>query len=677
MNVTELARRLNVNPEELRDKLPELGFSVGKRAIKVDDRIANQIMEAWGEYKRRQKLKAKREAQQHQTGEDEDDQTEKKKPVALPHTITVREFAGRLDLPVARVMQELMKAGILASLNENIDFETAAIIASDLGFEAKAEEEEIDHEQDADLERVSEILEAEKEKGLSQRPPVVVVMGHVDHGKTKLLDAIRSTNVVDEEAGGITQHIGAYQVTRKDHLLTFIDTPGHEAFTVMRSRGAKVADIAILVVAVDDGIQPQTREAIDIIKASGMPFIVALNKIDKAEENIDRVKGQLAEQGLNPEDWGGDTIMVPISAKKRINIDDILDMLILVTEMEKEKITANPNRPAIGTVIDSKIDPGAGPVVTALVQTGTLKIGDPLGVRSTHYGKVKAMKDWQGQDVKKALPSTPVRVLGFKAAPTVGDILEVPEHEKELQKVKLKPVKMASVEEVTTAKAAPAIQDDEESAKPQLTIVVKADVLGSLEALLGMIEKVQKNPFVEVKILKKGLGDVTDAEVMSAEASQAVIYAFNVKPSQSALELSRDKNVEIFQDPIIYKIFEDLISRVEKILPSETIVEEVGKVEVKANFKKTDNGWIVGGRVIDGNALADCKLRIMRDSEIIGEALMLKLQANKQDTTEVLKGQDCGIQYKGKVKIDKGDVLELYREEVKKAVLKIEGVSKR
>ena len=675
MNVTELARRLNVNPEELRDKLPELGFSVGKRAIKVDDRIANQIMEAWGEYKRRQKLKVKREAQQQQGESDETEQVEKK-PIALPVTITVREFAGRLDLPVAKVMQELMKSGILASLNENIDFETASIVASDLGFEALAEDETVDHVQEANLERVGEILESEEDKDLEARPPVVVVMGHVDHGKTKLLDAVRTTNVVDEEAGGITQHIGAYQVERKDRLLTFIDTPGHEAFTVMRSRGAKVADIAILVVAVDDGVQPQTREAIDIIKASGMPFIVALNKIDKAEENIDRVKGQLAELGLNPEDWGGDTIMVPISAKKMINIDDILDMLILVADMEKEKITANPNRPAIGTVIDSKIDPGAGPVVTALVQTGTLHIGDPLGVHGNHYGKVKAMKDWQGQDVDQALPSTPVRVLGFKAAPTVGDVLEVPADEKELIKVKLKPVKMASVEEVTTAKAAP-VAEDENDHKPQLTIIVKADVLGSLEALLGMIEKVQKNPHVEVKILKKSLGDVTDSEVMSAEASGAIIYAFNVKPSQTALELSRDKSVEIFENPIIYKIFEDLVERVEKLLPSETIIEEVGKVEVKANFKKTDNGWIIGGRVSDGSALKDCKLRIMRDDEIIGEALMLKLQASKQDVTEVLKGQDCGIQYKGKVKIDKGDVLELYREEIKQAILKIEGVSKR
>ena len=676
MNVTELARRLNVNPEELREKLPELGFSVGKRAIKVDDRIANQIMEAWGEYRRRQQLKQKRDAQQRHTDGDEQGEEAGKQSIALPSTLSVREFAGRLKLPIARVMQELMKAGILASLNDTIDFETAAIIASDLGFEATTEDEKPDQEQEADLERVGEILESEDKKDVAERPPVIVVMGHVDHGKTKLLDAIRCTNVVDQEAGGITQHIGAYQVERKNRLLTFIDTPGHEAFTVMRSRGAKVADIAILVVAVDDGIQPQTREAIDIIKAAKMPFIVALNKIDKAESQIERVKGQLAELGLQPEDWGGNTIMVPISAKKQINIDDILDMLILVADMEKEKIVANPERGAIGTVIDSQIDPGAGPVVTALVQAGTMKIGDPLGVRGMLYGKVKAMKDWQGQDVTEAAPSMPVRVLGFKAAPTVGDVVEVPENIKDLKKTKLKPVKTSAIDEVTAVKVMPVIED-EEAGKSCLTMVIKADVLGSLEALLGMIEKAQKNPYVEVKILSKGLGDVTDSEILSADASHAVVYAFNVKLSGTAAELARDKEVDVMKESVIYKIFEDMIERIEKLVPEETVISEVGKIEALANFKKTDNGWVIGGKVIEGKVLKDSLLRIMRGDEIIGEALMLKLQASKQDTSEVLKNQECGIQYKGKVKVEAGDILEVYTEEKKKPELKIEGVSKR
>lgn len=675
MNVTELARRLNVNPEELREKLPELGFSIGKRAIKVDDRSAHQIMDAWSEHKKRERLKAKREAQMKLGEEAEEVVLEKK--VELPSAVTVRELAGRLDLPVARVMQEIMKAGMLLSINDRVDFETAAIISGDLGYEATLEEESTESEAGVlAQERVKEEMAKEVAEDLVERPPVVVVMGHVDHGKTKLLDAIRSTNIVDTEAGGITQHIGAYQVERKDKLLTFIDTPGHEAFTVMRSRGAKVADIAILVVAVDDGVQPQTKEVIDIIKASGMPFIVALNKIDKAEQNIDRVKGELAELDLVPEDWGGKTIMVPVSAKQQINIDDVLDMLLLVADLEKDKITANPNRQAIGTVIDSKIDPSEGPVVTALIQTGTLKVGDSLGVHETLYGRVKAMKDFQGQDVKVAPPSMPVRILGFKAAPTVGDVIEIPEDPKKLKRVKLKPVRAAAIEEVSAAKMMP-VEEAEGDGKPALNMIIKADVLGSLEAVLGMLEKVQKNPDVDVNVVSKGLGDITEAEVLNAAASHAVIYAFSVKKSGQAEELARDNNVEIFDVSVIYKLFEDVIERVDAIMPLETVINEVGKIEVLANFKKTDNGWIIGGKVIDGKIVKDAKLRVMRGEDVIGEAQMLKLQANKQDVADVLKGQECGIQYKSKTKADVGDVLEVYTEEQIKRKLEIEGVSKR
>lgn len=677
MNVTELARKLNVNPEELRDKLPGLGFSIGRRAIKVDDRIAHQIMEAWAEHRKRERLKAKREAQKAQVEDSEDDKGSEDVPkVELPSSITIRELAGYLDLPIAKVMQEIMKAGMLLSLNDKIDFETAAIIAGDLGFEAVTAGEETESEEQAEAqERAEEIMSGESD--VKPRPPVVVVMGHVDHGKTKLLDAIRSTNVVDEEAGGITQHIGAYQVERKNHPLTFIDTPGHEAFTVMRSRGAKVADIAILVVAVDDGVQPQTKEAIDIIKASGMPFVVALNKIDKAPNNVDMVKGQLAEHGLTPEDWGGKTIMVPISAKEMQGIDEVLDMLLLVADMEKEKIVANPDRPAIGTVIDSQIDAGAGPVATVLIQTGTLHVGDPLGIHGFLYGRVKSMKNYLGQEVQEALPSTPIRILGFKAAPTVGDIAEVPDNIKDLKKDRLKTAKAAAFEELGAAKTQHVASEDDEDKKPELNIIVKADVLGSLEAVLGMLEKVQKNPDVEVNVINKGMGSVTDVEVMNAQASNAVIYAFNVSPSGTAAELARDKEVEIKEVSVIYKLFEDVIERVEKIMPMETFVKEHGKVEVLANFKKLDNGYIIGGKVIDGVAVSDSKLRIMRGEDIIGEAEMIKLQANKQDTSEVLKGQECGIQYKGKVKADVGDILEIYTEEQKQRQLDIEGVSKR
>src|SRR3990167_1153268 len=416
MNITELARRLRVRPDELLQKLPELGFAVGARAIKVDDRQAQKIMEAWAEMSRKERLARKVEMQKAHSGTRLEMPEEDRKPVKIPAITTVRDFASLLDLSVPRVMQELMRNGILASINERIDFDTASILAEDLGF--RAEREEGTKEMDTEgVDKIRNRAEGENPEDLQRRPPVIVVMGHVDHGKTKLLDAIRQTNVIDTEAGGITQHIGAYQVERRNQPLTFIDTPGHEAFTVMRSRGAKVADIAILVVAADDGVQPQTKEAIDIIKSSGMPFLVALNKIDREEANVDRVKGELSELKLVPEDWGGDVIMIPISAKQGTGVEILLDNLLIIAEMERERIVANPHRHALGTIIESHVDPAEGPVATALVQTGTLKLGDTLGVTDAFCGRVRAMRNWSGESVKTAGPSMPVKIVGFKFAP--------------------------------------------------------------------------------------------------------------------------------------------------------------------------------------------------------------------------------------------------------------------
>ncbi|MBI1908536.1 translation initiation factor IF-2 N-terminal domain-containing protein, partial [Candidatus Uhrbacteria bacterium] len=357
-----------------------------------------------------------------------------------------------MQLSVARVMQELMKNGVFASLNERIDFETATIVAEDLQFNVAPEAVgEASGEEDSGVHRLAEVLQKEEASSNVPRPPVIVVMGHVDHGKTKLLDAIRTTHVMETEAGGITQHIGAYQVERKGRQLTFIDTPGHEAFTVMRSRGAKVADLAILVVAADDGVQPQTKEAINIIQSSHLPFVVALNKIDRAEANVERVKGQLAEAGLIPEDWGGKTVVVPISAKAGTGIDDLLDVLILTADLAKDSIQANPVRPAIGTIIESHVDPGEGPVATLLVQSGTLRVGDVLGVRDALYGRVRGMRDWSGQSIEAASPSMPAKIIGLKYAPAVGDILEVPEDPSALKRLKAtRPVQ--AVEEVAAIK---------------------------------------------------------------------------------------------------------------------------------------------------------------------------------------------------------------------------------
>lgn len=673
MNISELARRLNVLPEELRSKLPELGFSIGTHAIKVDDRVAGQIQNAWAELKRRQRLQERMDLQKAEQERREQRGSEEQKPITLPAIITVRDFASLLQLPVPKVMQELMRSGIFASLNERLDFDTASIIAEDLGYKATLEEkkQETAVNPEADK-RLTEVAAEETEKTLKARPPVIVVMGHVDHGKTKILDAIRKTNVMESEAGGITQHIGAYQVERKGRLLTFIDTPGHEAFTVMRSRGAKVADIAILVVAADDGVQPQTKEAINIIQSSHLPFVVALNKIDKADANQERVKGQLAELNLIPEDWGGKTVIVPVAAKVGTGIDELLDVLILTADMNEKFIRANPDRPAIGTVIESHVDQGEGPVSTVLVQAGTLHMGDDLGVADSLYGRVRAMRDWKGDLVKEAPPSMPVKIIGLRQAPAVGDVLEVPKDVAALKKLKAKPTR--ATEEVASIKhAAPT---EGENVKQTCKVVLRADVLGSLEAILGMLDTVQ-HPEVGIEVVGKGLGHIVESDILTAEATGAVVIGFNAKPTTTAEELAREKNVTIREYSIIYKLFEDLLTDLQKLLPSETVVTEIGKAEVLANFKKLDNGWIVGLRVKDGKIKAKAKIRIWRAEQIIGEGEILTVQIGRAEVKDAKAGQECGVGYKSKTKAEAGDIFELYTEEVEGRLLEIKGIRAR
>ncbi len=678
MNITELARRLRANPEELREKLPLLGFSVGKKALKIDNRQAQKIMNAWSEMKRKERLAEKVEHQKARAEAKENLDPSTLKKILVPSVITVRDFASELEIPVPRLMQELMQNGILASINQRIDFDTAAIIAEDLGFRAELEGEGSVDEDTEGLEKIKNSIENEDKENLQERAPVVVVMGHVDHGKTKLLDAIRSTNVVDTEAGGITQHIGAYQVERKGRQLTFIDTPGHEAFTVMRSRGAKVADIAILVVAVDDGVQPQTKEAINIIKSANLPFIVALNKIDREQANIDRVKGELAEHDLTAEDWGGKTIMVPISAKKGTNIDELLDMLLLVEEMEKKNLVANPDRRAIGTVIESNMNSGSGPVATVLVQSGTLKVGDPIGLKGSLYGRVRAMKNWMGEDLKEAPPSTPAKIIGWKLAPAVGDIMEIPENPKDLDRIKSTDISRTATEELASIKHVTTESEngEDDSKKEIINLIIRCDVLGSLEAILGMLDKIRHDD-VGVKVIQKGLGNITDGDVDSAEASKAILIGFNVQTTGSAEELARDKDVDIREYKIIYKLFEDVLSELEKRLPSEMILTEQGHFEVLKNFKKTDNGWIVGGRVKGDKIKPKSKLRLSRKGEYIGEGEILSIQLGRSELKEGQVGQECGIMFKGKVKPEEGDVLESYTEERKAKAFNIEGINLR
>lgn len=671
MNISELARRLGVRTEELRLKLPELGFDIGSKALKIPDRDVGGITDAWKGYQKRLYLQKKMEEQKTRAARKQQVQDGTATAIQIPQTITVREFSAALNLPVAKVMQELMRAGILASLNERIDFETASIIAEDLGYRAELVGSNAASGEDSGIDKLAEVRLAEKTEHLAPRAPVIVVMGHVDHGKTLLLDAIRSEHVVDTEAGGITQHIGAYQVVRNGNPLTFIDTPGHEAFTVMRSRGAKVADIAILVVAADDGVQPQTKEAIDIIKASKLPFIVAINKIDKEAANQEKVKSQLAELGFIPEDWGGKTICVPVSAKSKINIDQLLDMLILVRDLEKENIVANPERAAIGTIIEAHVDKGQGPVATVLVQTGTLNIGDSIGIKGALYGKVRAMKTWDGKDVKAASPSMPVRLLGLKAAPSVGDILEVPEDAKALAQLKVQ-MRKSGVEEmtVTHTKSAQGKEGEESEKKVVLNVVVKADVLGSLEALIGMLEKID-NPYVKAQIVAKGLGNLTDADVLRAEATGAFVALFNVKPASSALVLARDRKVEIGEYSVIYKLFDDIVAKLKILIPAEKVYTELGTLKVLGVFKKLTKGVVVGGQVLKGKLESGATVRVLRGEQVIDEGKIDSIQIGKTVMTQVQQGEECGLAFIGKAKIEIGDILEAYREDMQERKLTV------
>lgn len=674
MNVSELARRLKVTPNELLEKCPGLGFSIGERAIKIDDIVAEKIFRKWIENERRERMRSSLMSSNVMTP---GAAPVVKKEIILPAVIVVRDLAGRLGLPVTRVIQQLMKAGILASQNERLDFETSAIIAEELGFSAKQEEAKTDtSDQSQAQDRMREIINAEQEENLEARPPVIVVMGHVDHGKTKTLDAIRSTNVMGGEAGGITQHIGAYQVVKKDRLITFIDTPGHEAFTVMRSRGAKVADIAILVVAADDGVQPQTKEAINIIKAAGLPYVVALNKIDKEGADPDRVLAQLGDAGVTTEAWGGTIPLVKISAKTGQGIDDLLETVLLVADVGADKIRANPKRLAVGTVIESHVDKGEGPVATVLIQTGTLKNNDVMGIAGAAYGRVRAMRDWKGGVIKIAPPGTPIKILGFKVAPAVGDILEVPENPKLLEQKKVKSSHQVA-EGLTAKKQMPAEGEEGQAKKIMHQVVIRTDVLGSLEAILGMLEKIHHED-VGVQVIQKGLGNVTDADVTRAAASSKIVYAFNVVPGPSVAAQARDKGVEIRQFKIIYELFDDVVAELNKILKPEIIITPLGTFETMAIFRTESQRMVIGGRVTEGKILPAAKARVWRpvegsdQADPQGDVLIESLQLGKSSVKDVHAGQECGLSIKGKIKVQVGDRLEVFHEDVKERKVVIE-----
>jgi translation initiation factor IF-2 len=660
MNITELARRLRANPEELKEKLPELGFDVGSKAIKVDDRLVGKIMSKWNEMKKLERLQAKYKKEEKLVQE----AVEKVKEVSLPSAVTVRDFATRLSLPVNIVIQELMKNGILASLNEQIDFDTASILAEDLGFNVTAEDKEVE-EAKMTAEEMKELLGDESKKDLKERPPVVVVMGHVDHGKTATLDAIRQTEVMKGEAGGITQHIGAYQVTKNGRPITFIDTPGHEAFTVMRSRGARIADIAILVVAADDGVQPQTDEVIEIIKAAKLPFVVAMNKMDKEAIDTQKVKTQLSERDIIPEEWGGRAIITPVSAKTGQGIDDLLEMILLVADLHKKRIKANPKRNAIGTVIESHVNKGEGPVATVLVQSGTLNVNDSFAVGGELYGRVRAMKNWNGETVKEAPPGMPVRILGFKVAPQVGDIVQVPEDLKEMKKVK----KQYAMER-RGAVAQQSSDEDDAAGSKKLNIVLRADVLGSLEAVVGSLEKMRTSE-VSVDVIGRGLGNITESDVLQAEASGGVVMGFNVMPTKEAELLAQEKEVEVVSHKIIYNLLDDVKVRLQDLIPAEIIRTDLGKAEILKVFSADKTGQIVGARIKEGHAAINSQVVLFRGEQPLADGKVIQIQSGKNDVKEVRQGQECGIKVSFKATALAGDTLEFFTEEKKERKLQL------
>lgn len=579
--------------------------------------------------------------------------------VLTSREIAIKDLSEKIGKPVAEIVKKCMLLGIMATINSTIDFDTCELICSDFGItlelklDKSYEEKLIDSSSDDD------------EKNMVKRPPVVTVMGHVDHGKTSLLDAFRKSNVALGEAGGITQKIGAYQITFNNEKITFIDTPGHAAFTQMRARGAEVTDIAILVVAADDGIMPQTVEAINHIKAAGVPMIVAINKMDKPGANPERVKQQLTEYGILPEEWGGTAICIPISAKTGMGLDELKKMILLVAEMEDLK--ANPNRMATGVVIEAELDKSRGPVATVLVKNGTLKVGDSI-ISGITYGKVKAMFDENGKPVKKATPSTPVAVMGFNEVPSSGDQVYAVEDSlsKQVINERINKIKAERAKQTSGVSADDFMSRVHEGSLKNLNIIIKADTQGSVEALKNSLEAI-RNEEVKVVIIHSGAGAITESDLVLAQTTGATVIAFNIKTPSKTMQMAESLKVPVFETKIIYEAIDEITKMSKGMMTTKYEEKYIGSAEIRAVFKLSSAGKIAGSYVTDGKIQRNAIAKIKRGGEVVFETSVESLKIVKDEKAEVNKGFECGVKFKDNFDFQEGDMVEYYvKEEVKR-----------
>lgn len=685
IRVYELAKELNISSKELITLLEEeFSVEVKNHMSAIEDEDADLIKELLSGKEKSEKTKEEddeiettaknqiKESTNNKKSNKRDDKNEKvstenAEDMAIitmtSDTITVKEISDKLEKSYAEVIKELMLMGVMASVNQEINFEMAEKLAAKFDTEILKEDED----EDEDLEDI--LKDNEEGEHLQKRSPIITVMGHVDHGKTSLLDAIRKSKVTSTEAGGITQHIGAYTVELNGEAITFLDTPGHAAFTAMRARGAQVTDIVILVVAADDGIMPQTQEAISHCKAANVPLIVAINKIDRPGANIDKVKQELTEYGLVAEDWGGDTICVPVSAHTKEGIDDLLEMILLSSEILELK--ANPNRKAKGTVVEAKLDKGRGPVATLLIQNGTLRVGDSIVVGST-YGRIRAMFNDKGKNIKSAGPSTPVEILGLSEVPEAGDKFYQVKDEKtargiaDKRKEKIRDEYLQSTHKVSLEDLYNQIQ---EGTVKELGLIVKADVQGSVEALKQSLEKLSTEE-VKVRVIHGGVGAINETDVTLATASNGIILGFNVRPDNNATIASERDGVDIKTYRVIYDAIEDIKSAMLGMLEPEFKEVVIGTAEVRQVYKISSVGTIAGAYVQTGKLARNAGARVIRDGIVIFESELASLKRFKDDAKEVAQGYECGLSIEKFNDIKEGDIIECFiMEEIKKKTL--------